>query len=186
MGKKKVSESQTWQIICLLKDKTKSQQEIADLVGVSRKCVITTKRNYEKKSVVKELPRSGRPRKLTSRDESYIFRKVRINPTTSYRQLTFDFSSKFPNVTVSKDTAIKKPLLTVLDRSKRLKWCKERQRWTGQKVFVKRFANEKYHPKFCLPKLQNVGGSVGICGCINYRGTGCCSIYTGNLINLCT
>ncbi|RNA16644.1 transposable element Tcb1 transposase [Brachionus plicatilis] len=25
---------------------------------------------------------------------------------------------------------LKKPLLTVLDRSKRLKWCKERQRWT--------------------------------------------------------
>ncbi|RNA09786.1 hypothetical protein BpHYR1_011470 [Brachionus plicatilis] len=53
---------------------TKSQQEIADLVGVSRKRVITTKRNYEKTPVVKELPRSGRPRKLTSRDESYIFR----------------------------------------------------------------------------------------------------------------
>ncbi|RNA36711.1 hypothetical protein BpHYR1_011362 [Brachionus plicatilis] len=60
MGKKKVSEAQRWQIIGLLKDKTKSQQNIADLVGVSRKCVITTKRNYEKTSVVNELPRSER------------------------------------------------------------------------------------------------------------------------------
>ncbi|RNA33330.1 hypothetical protein BpHYR1_028251 [Brachionus plicatilis] len=87
MGKKKKKKPQRWQIIGLLKDKTKSNQEIADLVGVSRKCVITTKRNYKKISVVKELRRSARPRNSTSRDESYIFRKIRINPTTSYRQL---------------------------------------------------------------------------------------------------
>ncbi|RNA32819.1 Transposase domain containing [Brachionus plicatilis] len=162
MCKKKVSEAQRWQIISLLKDKTKTQQEIADLVEVSSKCVITTKRNYEKTFVIKELPRSGRPRK------SYIFRKVRINPTTSYRQLSSDFIKTL------------------------LKWCKERQRWTvndwskdvfsdesnfeilnrKSRVFVKRFANEKYHPKFYLPKLQNRGGSVG---------TGCCSIYTGRI-----
>ncbi|RMZ96899.1 hypothetical protein BpHYR1_018792 [Brachionus plicatilis] len=60
-------------------------QEKADLVGVSRKCVITTK------LVAKELPRSGRPRRLTSRDESYIFRK-------------------FPNVSVNKDN-VRKMLL---------------------------------------------------------------------------
>ncbi|RNA32440.1 prenylcysteine oxidase-like [Brachionus plicatilis] len=71
----KISEAQRLQIFGLLKDKIKSQQEIADLVGASRKCVITTKRNYEKTSVVKELTRSARPRKLTSRDESYVFRK---------------------------------------------------------------------------------------------------------------
>ena len=91
--------------------------------------------------------------------------------------------------------------MTVLDRLKRLKWCKERKGWTVKdwskvifsdesnfevlnrksRVFVKRFANEKYHPKFCLPKLQNGGGSVGIWGCINHKGTGCCSIYTGRI-----
>ncbi|RNA38365.1 hypothetical protein BpHYR1_035455 [Brachionus plicatilis] len=98
VGKKKVSVTQRWQLIGLLKDKTKFQQEIADLVAVSRKCVITTKPNYEKTSVVKELPRSARPQKLSSRDESYIFRELRINLTTSYRQLASDFSSKFPNV----------------------------------------------------------------------------------------
>ncbi|CAF0717923.1 unnamed protein product [Brachionus calyciflorus] len=79
-GQKKVSEAQSWQIIGLMKEKTKSQQEIADLVGVSRKCVFPTKCNYEKTSRAKELSRLGRPPKLTSRDESYISRKVRINP----------------------------------------------------------------------------------------------------------
>ena len=215
MGKKKVTEAQRWQIIGLLKDKTKSQKEIAQLVGVSEKCVFTTKRNYDTTSSCKELPRSGRPSKLTSRDESYIFRKVRVNPSISYRQLAADFSSKFEKVRVNKDTirkillkkkiqsyvAIRKPLLTFQDRLKRLKWCRERQDWTirdwskvifsdesnfevlnrKSRVFVKRFANEKYHPKFCLPRLQNGGGSVGIWGCINYKGTGCCTIYTGRI-----
>ncbi|CAF1042998.1 unnamed protein product [Brachionus calyciflorus] len=81
MSKRQVSEAQRWQIIGLLKGNTKSQQEKADLVGVSRKCVFTTKCNYEKTTGTKEL-------------------------------------------------------------------------------FVKRFTYEKYHPKFCLPKLQNGKGSV--------------------------
>ncbi|RMZ99219.1 hypothetical protein BpHYR1_010164, partial [Brachionus plicatilis] len=49
------------------------------------------------------------------------------------------------------------------------------------KVFIKRFANDKCHSKFCLPELQNAGGSVGIWGCINHKGAGCCSIYTGRI-----
>ncbi|RNA04726.1 hypothetical protein BpHYR1_020098, partial [Brachionus plicatilis] len=100
----------------------------------------------------KELPRSGRPRKLTIRDESCIFRKVRINPKKSYRQLASDLSSKFPNVSVNKDT---KPLLTALDRLKRLKRCKERNRLlkTGQKVFIKRFSKKKYQTQVLFTRV---------------------------------
>ncbi|RNA27093.1 hypothetical protein BpHYR1_032354 [Brachionus plicatilis] len=104
-----VTGTQRWQIIGLLKDKTKSHQEIADLGGVSRKCVFTAKCNYEKTLVAKELPRSGRPRKLTNLDESCIFRK-------------------FPNVSVNKDTySVIKPHLIALGLLKSLKWCKERK-----------------------------------------------------------
>ncbi|RNA06125.1 transposable element Tcb1 transposase [Brachionus plicatilis] len=150
-----VTERQSWQIIGLLKYKKKSQQEIADLVGVSRKCVFTTKYNYEKTSVAKKLPKSGRPRKLTSRDESYIFRKPLLTALYQFKKAQMTgrkviFSDEFN--------------FEVFNRKSR--------------VFIKRFANEKYHSKFCLPKLQNGGGSVG---CINHRGTGCCSIYTGRI-----
>ncbi|RNA26678.1 hypothetical protein BpHYR1_020955 [Brachionus plicatilis] len=70
---------------------------MADFVGVKRKCGFTTKCNFEKISVAKELLRSGRPRKLTSRDESCFFKNVRINPTKSNSYLASDFSSKLPN-----------------------------------------------------------------------------------------
>ncbi|CAF1033785.1 unnamed protein product [Brachionus calyciflorus] len=129
MGKKKVSEAQRWQIIRLLKEKTKSQQEIADLVGVSKKCVFITKCNYEK------TKRSLGPKNYQGLGDP--------------QSLPVEMS------------------LTFLERKSR--------------VFVKRFTYEKYHPKFCLPKLQNGGGSGGIWGCINHQGTGCCTIYSGRI-----
>lgn len=49
------------------------------------------------------------------------------------------------------------------------------------KSVPKSFENEKYSSKFCLPKLQNGGGSIGIWGCINLKGTVCCTIYTDRI-----
>ncbi|CAF0957322.1 unnamed protein product, partial [Brachionus calyciflorus] len=66
-------------------------------------------------------------------------------------------------------TAVRKPLLTAKDRIKRYKWCKQRLNCTvndwrrvifsdesnfevfnrKSRVIVKKFDNEKYHPKLC-------------------------------------
>lgn len=152
---------------------------------------------------------------MSYRDENYIFREIRKNPTISNQQLATDFNSKSSNVSVSRETvrkmliekgleshvAIRKPLLTAKDRLKRYKWCKERLNWSindwsrvvfsdesnfevlnrKTRVMVKRFKNEKYHPKFCTPRLQKGGGSAGIWGCISYKGTGVSNIYTGRI-----
>ncbi|RNA23862.1 hypothetical protein BpHYR1_043281 [Brachionus plicatilis] len=57
--------------------------------------------------IVCDRSRIGRPRKLTFRDESYTFREIRKNPTSSYQKLVTDFNSKtqgwlfllgFPNI----------------------------------------------------------------------------------------
>lgn len=215
MGKKSVSYETRCQIVGLLKDKTNTNKKIAELVGVSEKCVRTTKKNLEKYGRPKESPRSGRPRKLTDRDEAYLFRQVRKYPTLSNRNIASDFNSKFENIKISRETvrrvlskkgigtytALKKPLLTVKDRLKRLKWCKERLNWSvahwssvifsdesnfevfnrKARVLVKRFQFEKYHAKFVVPTLQKGGGSAGIWGCISYKGVGCCSIYEGRI-----
>ena len=172
------------------------------------------------KTSAKELLRSGRPPKFTSRDESYIFRKMRTNPTLSFMGLTTDFNSKFDTVRVIKDTvrkillqkkiksfsAVRNPLLIPKDRLKRLKWCRERQKWTvngwakvvfsdgsnfevlnrKSRIFVKRFSNEKYHLRFCLPRLHNDSGSVGIWGCIKHKGKGLCLIIPVELTSLGT
>ncbi|RNA19591.1 hypothetical protein BpHYR1_042757 [Brachionus plicatilis] len=125
MGQKK---SQRWQIIGFLKYQTKTEREIAELVGVLQKCENTTKRNFQ----------------ATSRVNN--FENYKGHPTTSYRQIAADFNSKFKEHKISRESvrrvlakkgiesysAVKKLLLIVSDRTKRYKWCKERRNWTDK------------------------------------------------------
>ena len=85
-------------------DKNKTNTEIARLVGVSEKCVRTTRKNYEDGQIVGELPKPGRPNKLTARDKNYIYLQVRKNPRLSHAKLAADFNSKFANIKISKQT----------------------------------------------------------------------------------
>ena len=47
MGKKAVREEVRWQIVAHLNEGVKNNKEIAQLLGVSDKCVRTTKKNQE-------------------------------------------------------------------------------------------------------------------------------------------
>ena len=94
-----------------------------------------SKKKHESTGQVSDLSRSGRRRKLNLRDESYIFRKFRKDPTLSYKNLAVDFNTKFSNVKVSKatirrllikkglesHTAVRNTLLTAQDRIERYK-----------------------------------------------------------------
>ncbi len=46
---------------------------------------------------------------------------------------------------------------------------------------VKRLGSERYDTKFCVPRLQGGGGSVGIWGCISHKGIGYAKIYDGRI-----
>ncbi|RNA36036.1 hypothetical protein BpHYR1_009669 [Brachionus plicatilis] len=74
----KVSSPLKWQIVGLLKSGDKKQNEIANMLGESPKCVSSTKKRYQETGTVSDRSRSGRPRKLTFKDESYVFRGVKI------------------------------------------------------------------------------------------------------------
>ena len=102
MGKKNVSSPLKLQIVGLLKSGDKKQNEIANMLGVSPKCVSSTKKRYEETGTVSDRSRSGRPRNLTFRDENYIFREIRKDPTSSYQKLATDFNSKTQGVRISK------------------------------------------------------------------------------------
>ena len=45
MGKRRITQGERWQIIAHIKEGTKSNTEIARLIGVSEKCVRTKKQN---------------------------------------------------------------------------------------------------------------------------------------------
>ena len=144
MGRKAISHEKRLEIIHLNRHTEHSNRQIAKLVGVSEKCVRTTLANYKINQSVKEVSRPGRPRKLSVRDESYIFRQARVNIKWSNRDLADDFNENKKNVSVSRDTvrrslarkgigyniAVRKPLLTVKDRLNRLNWCRRRQHWS--------------------------------------------------------
>ena len=85
--------------------------------------------------------------------------------------------------------AARKPLLKVTDRIKRYKWCKERLHWTVEgwskiifndesnfemvncksRFIIKRLGSEKYKEKFCVPRVQGGGGSIGIWRWISHK-----------------
>ena len=192
-----------------------SNVKIAQIAGVSEKCVRTTIKNFAAGLDYKEASRAGRPKKLTDRDENYIFRKARACYKWSNKDFANDFNSTFGDHSISRElvrrtlkakkiesfTAIKKPLLTVRDRLKRIKWCRERKYWTVNdwanvifsdesnfevfnrkgRVLVKRYRSEKFSTRFVIPRLQGGGGSAGIWGCITNKGTGVCDVYTGRI-----
>ena len=169
------------------------------MCNVLLKCVQTTLKNHELHNDVKDLLRLGRPLKLTSRDQSYLYRKVRQDPKISYHKLAEGFTNIPGNVSVSRWTvrrclnkksldcyvAARKPFLLVLDCLKRLKWCRERLHWSVEdwakvifsyesnfevincksRLIIKRLAGEKFKERFCVPRIQGGGGSVGIWGC---------------------
>ena len=214
MGKKAVSYETKCQIIGLSKDKTNTNTKIANLLGVSEKCVRTTLRNFERSGSVKDSPRSGRPQVTTERQKRRI-------------SLLFDKKGKLPlrRGTVQVETmigkpispstvrrilsrtkldsyfAVKKPYLTITDKKKRLKWCKERQSWSAERwrhvIFsdesnfevinrknrfrVWRKKSDKYRPDKLQYKTQGGGGSVGIWGCMTAQGTVVNMIYDGRL-----
>ena len=77
-------------------------------------------------------------------------------------------------------------MLKIADRIKRIKFCKEILKMTDNhlrkivfsdesnftvhnqknRVIVRRHINEKYQDRFIVPRLQGVGGSVCVWGCI--------------------
>ena len=114
------------------------------MCNVLLKCVQITLKNHELHNDFKDLPRLSKPLKLTSRDQSYLYRKVRQDPKISYRELAEGFTNTPGNASFSRWTvrrclnkkgfdcyvAARKSLLCVSDRLRILKWCRERLHWS--------------------------------------------------------
>ncbi|RNA34249.1 hypothetical protein BpHYR1_007010 [Brachionus plicatilis] len=87
--------------MCLAHKNDKKQNEKAKLLGISPKCVSSTKKRYEETGSVSDRSRSGIPWKLTLRDENYIFREIRKDPTSSDQKLATDFNIRPKRLRVS-------------------------------------------------------------------------------------
>jgi transposase len=190
--------------------------QIAQTLRVSRTCIDNTIKKWEMCKDVTDRRRSGQPRISTKRQDEKLLTLARSNPKWSILKLSQNWLKKNGKQSIgSRSTisrrlltiglesfeAINKPLLTRMDRARRLAWCKERVNWTYQqwakvifsdesnfqlvnrknRQLVRRFANEKYDSRFVSRRVQAGGGSIGIWGCINYNGFGLCYTYTNRL-----
>ncbi|RNA17604.1 transposable element tcb1 transposase [Brachionus plicatilis] len=106
----------------------------------------TTKRNFQATSRMNNFGNCGRRPKLSNPDVSYIFRLVRKNCSKKGKIEKIVLANKG----IESYSALKKPLLTVSDRTKRYKLCKERRNWTD-KEWAKVIFSDESNFKFVLP-----------------------------------
>ncbi|RNA06764.1 transposase [Brachionus plicatilis] len=180
--------------------------------GVSPKGDSSTKKRYEETGSVSDRSRFGRPRKLTFRNENYIFREIRKNPSSSYQKRALGYAIILTQIN---NSFIHGPLPSPLETYNTLMRYLQKKvsESHNQRIYKKdksdvnrdligqliigtvrvifsdesnfevfnRKSNVIFHPKFCIPRLQNGGGSAGIWGCISFKGTSKCNINTGRI-----
>ncbi|GBM68326.1 Transposable element Tcb1 transposase [Araneus ventricosus] len=81
-------------VICHWK-RGSSERKIGEIINVSKSTVHNIISKYKKIKSVKNIPRTGRPRCFTEREEKWIVRKVTCNPKTSAVKLTLKAQQRF-------------------------------------------------------------------------------------------
>lgn len=145
VAKKQLGRDQVGAIIAL-KSAGLSQRKIATQLNIS----VSTANLWIQRgltdgfmSTPKPKPRSGRPRKTSSRTDSILKREVQTQPTISCKEIKMKHNILLRNVSVrtiqhrlQKDLgfpsrqAAKKPLLTLKMKKSRVNFCKEHKDWT--------------------------------------------------------
>lgn len=124
-------------IVVKLRKEKKSYGEIAKIVKLPRATVQTIVKNYINNKSVENNPRSGRPKKLTRRDVSFILKEVNKDPKISAPKLA-EHIEECSNIIVHPRTirnalhengfksrvARKKPLISEKNRKLRLNFAK--------------------------------------------------------------
>jgi transposase len=61
-------------------------------MGISVSTAYETVSRWEKHQSLDDLPRSGRPRKLSNRDERHIIANIRRHPAISAKKLSIEYA----------------------------------------------------------------------------------------------
>ena len=135
MGLRNISIETKCQVVGLNKSDL-SNRKIGRQLETSECSVRTTLKNYNEFGTVKDKNRSGRPKKMSERDENKAIMLARRNPNISISEIASDLDTALGAHQVSRSTitklmkkkhlnsylTTKKPLLSIKDRLKRRKW----------------------------------------------------------------
>lgn len=119
-----------------------SQKAIAKKYNISRSGVQHTLKKFFAGLPLKDMPRSGRPEKITIYDRRCIIRESKKNPFKTANEIR---SSLNLNDVICTETvksvlrkyglkgriAAKKPFLTKVNKKKRFQYCNERRHWNN-------------------------------------------------------
>lgn len=119
----------------------KSQMHVAKELNLGKSTVQSIWKKYIDTGSVKDRVRSGRPRKTTEHERRILCRESKKNPFYCAARLKNEvkFKEEISVVTVRRilcnegifgRIAARKPLLNVTQIKKRLKWCKDYNKWS--------------------------------------------------------
>lgn len=202
-------------LVIFHREKGKSLSEIGTMVNLSKSTVQKICERYYKDDRIENLPSTKGPRKVTPSDEKFILRVIRKNPKLTAVELAkmlFEFSNTNVNpITIRRvlrknnifsSIARKKPLVTEINRVKRLKFAmshknKSLEFWKNvifvdeskftlfrsdkrqEKVWRKR--NEAYKKKNLCSTVKHGGNSVMVWGAMSHNGVGNLELIEGKM-----
>src|SRR5438132_10377260 len=137
-----LSDLERGMIVGLHLGKKHTYQEIAAIVNRSKGAIQGVIERYMDERVITTTQRSGRPTKLSKRDEQQLLREVKKDRSITLETLTEAFNKSLNNSVRSRTVqrtlhnygfysrvAKKKPLVTEKNKKIRLEWCKRMKNW---------------------------------------------------------
>lgn len=144
MGRKskELSEDRKQMIVDLKREGTRTC-EIVKLLHVSESTIRSIWKKFRQRGTVENIPRVGRPKKVTERGEARLIRSVKKNRGKVLREITNEFNEGghvrvHPKTVqrilhknkIFRRVVRKKMVVREVNKKKRLSWCLERCRWT--------------------------------------------------------
>lgn len=185
-----------------------SGADIARAVGITRQAVHAIIKKFEKFGTTEDLPRSGRPRQTSRREDSLIATSSIRSPKKTPKLIKRDMSLSVSARTVRRrmnerglrpHMAATVSYLSDINKKKRFRFAKlmslkpkewwEHVIWSDEKKFelmhakrrviVNRRVGQRYQIKFVKPTMKFGGGSLMLWGCVSHHGVGSLVIMDG-------
>jgi transposase len=181
MGSPQHSKAVRWQIIGM-REAGMSLKQIAQRVVHRHSTVSRIVNTHRLTNGVKDLPRSGKPRITSRREDNALRRLVRRNPFVNSTVLKRQWlphrllsagtvRNRLKSVGYRSRRPVKRCLLTQAHKAFRLQWCQTRRQWnlaSWRKVQWNDEPNTAYDEGNIVETVPFGGGSVMVWGCVSY------------------
>ncbi|KAJ3527972.1 hypothetical protein NMY22_g9584 [Coprinellus aureogranulatus] len=172
-----------------------SVPQAAKLYGIGRSTGYEIWNKFQETGSTSNRPRSGRPRKVTSRNERHIINEIKANRRKPFKVIARENPADISDRIVRKVAAShgyhrcvakKKPYHTKLQKTKRYIWAKDHEDWTNNewknviwsdecyvhlddtsgRIWVTRKADEKYDENCMVPTFKQSSVRAMVWGCM--------------------